>query len=194
MRTPRDEAFSAFVASARGDLLRTATLLAAGDRHLAEDLVQTSLTRLYLAWGRVREPQARYAYARRTLVNTLVDETRRPWRREQPTAELPDRADDGAGVHEPDERLALLRPALAALPPRMRAAVVFRHLHELSVAETADVLNCSQGTVKSQTSRGLEHLRRALGVPLDDEPDPPPSRRPAPTLSPRTASTSWSTP
>ena len=192
MRTGRDEAFSAFVAGARGDLLRTATLLAAGDRHLAEDLVQTSLTRVYLSWSRLREPGARYAYARRALVNTLIDETRRPWRRrEQPSADLPDRADETAGATEPDERLALLRPALAALPPRMRAAVVFRHLHELSVAETADVLNCSQGTVKSQTSRGLEHLRRALGVPLEDEPDPPP---PAPrTAPPLTPSTSWST-
>ena len=94
MRAGRDEAFHDFVVSTRGDLLRTATLLAAGDRHLAEDLVQVSLTRLYVAWGRLREPAARHAYARRILVNSLIDETRRPWRRrEQPRAELPDRAD-----------------------------------------------------------------------------------------------------
>lgn len=173
--------------------MRTATLLAAGDRPLAEDLVQVSLTRLYLAWGRLRAPEARHAYARRTLVNALIDETRRPWRRrEQSRAELPDMpTPDG---EEPDERLARLRPALAELPPRMRAAVVFRHLHEVTVAETADVLNCSQGTVKSQTSRGLEHLRRALGVPPED--DEPPDRQPARplALTPPTPSTSWSTP
>ncbi|MGY1748380.1 SigE family RNA polymerase sigma factor [Modestobacter sp. SYSU DS0511] len=160
MTPDRDEAFAAFVTSSRGDLLRTATLLAAGDRHMAEDLVQVCLTRLHLAWSRLRAPEARYAHARRVLVNALIDETRRPWRRrEQPRAELPDTAAP-TGSPADDERLARLRPALEQLPPRMRAAVVFRHLHELSVAETADVLSCSQGTVKSQTARGLDQLRR----------------------------------
>ncbi|MGY1838969.1 MULTISPECIES: SigE family RNA polymerase sigma factor [unclassified Modestobacter] len=194
MRRERDEAFSAFVAGSRGDLLRTATLLAAGDRHLAEDLVQVSLTRLYLAWPRLRAPEARFAYARRVLVNALIDETRRPWRRrEQPRAELPDAPAPAAGGPD-DERLARLRPALEQLPPRMRAAVVFRHLHELSVAETADVLNCSQGTVKSQTARGLDQLRRALAVPPTDPPeDGPPPSRPAPA-SALTPATTWSAP
>jgi DNA-directed RNA polymerase specialized sigma24 family protein len=83
VRAGRDEAFHDFVVSSRGDLLPTATLLAAGDRHLAEDLVQVSLTRLYVACGRLREPEARHAYARRILVNSLIDETRRPWRRRE---------------------------------------------------------------------------------------------------------------
>ena len=78
MRAGRDEAFHDFVVSTRGDLLRTATLLATGDRHLAEDLVQVSLTRLYVAWGRLREPAARHAYARQILVNSLIDETDGP--------------------------------------------------------------------------------------------------------------------
>ena len=195
MRARRDEEFAAFVLGRRGDLLRTATLLAAGDRHLAEDLVQTSLTRVYLGWWRLTVPEARYAYARRALVTCLIDETRRPWRRrEQPRAQLPDRAaepsgDEPAGT-DTDERLALLGPALAELPARMRAAVVMRYLHELSVAETADALSCSQGTVKSQTSRGLAHLRRSLGVPLEDQPAPPPPPSPAPHRA--APSTSWS--
>ena len=187
MRAQRDEEFATFVRHRRGELLRTATLLAAGDRHLAEDLVQTSLTRVYLGWGRLAVPEARYAYARRALVTCLIDETRRPWRRrEQSHAELPDRAAGPAGA-DADDRLALLGPALAELPARMRAAVVLRYLHELSVAETADALSCSQGTVKSQTSRGLEHLRRSLGVRLDEDPGqlPPTPHRTAP-------STSWS--
>ena len=192
MRTDRDAAFSDFVVARRGDLLRSATLLAAGDRHLAEDLVQLSLTRLYVSWHRLRAPEARYAYARRALVNALIDETRRPWRRrEHSRAELPDVPEPWTGP-DGDERLARLRPALAELPPRMRAAVVFRHLHEMSVAETADVLNCSPGTVKSQTSRGLDHLRRALGVPLEGVDEPPPRR--VSSFSPGTApTTSWST-
>jgi RNA polymerase sigma-70 factor (sigma-E family) len=190
VRPGRDEEFSTFVVARRGDLLRSATLLAAGDRHLAEDLVQVGLTRLYVAWGRLRAPEARYAYARRALVTTLIDETRRPWRRrEHSRAELPDTAVDTADDRD-DEMLARLRPALAQLPPRMRAAVVFRHLHELSVAETADVLNCSQGTVKSQTARGLDHLRRALGVPLEEPSSAPPPARTA--VDHRTTVTTWS--
>ncbi len=191
MTAGRAEEFSQFVTAHRGDLVRTATLLTAGDRHLAEDLVQVSLTRLYLAWGRQREPEARKAYARRTLVNALIDETRRPWRRrEHSRAELPDVPAPSGG--EPDERIARLRPALSELPPRMRAAVIFRYLHELSVAETADLLNCSQGTVKSQTARGLDHLRRTLGVPLDDD-DPPQRRSHSLLLTQPATSTSWST-
>ncbi|MGY1846236.1 SigE family RNA polymerase sigma factor [Blastococcus sp. SYSU DS1021] len=188
MRTARDEAFHDFVVRHRGDLLRTATMLAAGDTHLAEDLVQIALTRLYLAWHGVRAPQARLAYARRILVNTLVDESRRPWRRrERSHGELPDVPADHAHT-ETDDRLGRVGAALAELPPRMRAAVVFRYLHELSVAETADVLNCSQGTVKSQTARALEHLRRALGAaPV---PDATPDRAgPVPVDDNRTAST-----
>jgi DNA-directed RNA polymerase specialized sigma24 family protein len=116
MRVGRDEAVHDFVVSSCGDLVRTATLLAAGDRHLAEDLVQVSLTRLYLARGRLRAPEARQASARRILVNSLIDETRRPWRRrEQPRSELPDTRAEAAGPNPADERLERLGPALAEL-------------------------------------------------------------------------------
>src|ERR1700712_6106702 len=93
MRAGREDEFRADVASARPRLLRTATLLTAGDRHLAEDLVQTTLTRLFLAWPRIRTTDGPDGYARRTLVNALIDERRRPFRRRESTrAEVPDRA------------------------------------------------------------------------------------------------------
>ena len=89
----RDGEFAAFVQARRAALLRLATLLAAGDGHLAEDLVQTALTRLYVSWWRVDKEHGPEAYCRRILVNTLVDERRRPWRRSETSrAELPDHA------------------------------------------------------------------------------------------------------
>jgi RNA polymerase sigma-70 factor (sigma-E family) len=155
----RDEQFRQYVHLSRGKLLRTATFLASGDGHAAEDLVQTALMRLYVAWPRVRSGTVD-AYARKSMLNALIDNRRRPFaRHEDSHAELPDVA-----VH--DELLSdtetTVFAALADLPPRMRAAVVLRHLCELSVTETADALNCSEGTVKSQTARGLAHLRDRL--------------------------------
>lgn len=155
----RDDQFRAYVMGSRGGLLRTATLLSSGNAHRAEDLVQSVLLRMYLAWPRIREG-TRDAYARRMLVNAHLDERRRPHnRRERVHAEVPD-----VGVEDPeptDVETAVFR-ALAQLPPRMRAAVILRHLHDVSVAETADALGCSEGTVKSQTARGLAQLRAAL--------------------------------
>ena len=163
MTTKRDDEFHSYVRDKRAGLLRTATVLTSGDRHLAEDLVQTALTRLYLAWPRVRAMNVD-AYARRVLVNALVDEKRRPAsRRETASAEPPDRPlpdHASGGGADPD----LLR-ALAALPSGMRAAVVLRHVEGLSVAETAHALGCTEGNVKSQTARGLDRLRDLLGDP-----------------------------
>jgi RNA polymerase sigma-70 factor (sigma-E family) len=165
-RSLRDEEFSAFVAARRTDLLRSACLLTAGDTHLAEDLVQTALARLYVAWPRVRRSGTQAAYAWRIVVNAHLDEVRRPrWRREHSVAEPPDGpAVPPAGVlpgHVDGEQI---RAALAALPPRMRAAVVLRHWMDLSVGETASLLNCSEGTVKSQTAKAAARLRQLLTV------------------------------
>jgi RNA polymerase sigma-70 factor (sigma-E family) len=169
----RDEEFRSYVLSARPGLVRAATLLAAGDAHLAEDVVQTSLTKLYVAWPRVRR-EGPDRYARRILVNAFTDETRRPfWRRERTHGELPDVA---AAEPLPLEDADAVRRALAALPPRRRAAVVLRYWLELDVAETAVALGCGEGTVKSQTARGLERLRELLG-PVD-EPATTPTRSP----------------
>lgn len=157
MRRHLEAEYEAFVREQRSRLLATAVHLT-GDAHLAEDLVQTTLVRLYLAWARARTLSTA-AYARRILVNSFVDHRRRPWvRREHSAESLPDRGQAAASERPDDGLLA----ALADLPPRMRAAVVLRHVEDLSVEEVADALGCSRGTVKSQTSRGLEKLRTAL--------------------------------
>jgi RNA polymerase sigma-70 factor (sigma-E family) len=159
-RTERDEQFHQFVLARRAELVRTATLLTAGDAHLAEDLVQATLTKMYVAWPSFRRADNPDAYLRRTLVNALIDERRRLWwRRERPVAQLPDRTATDAGTENLGDEM---RAALKELAPRMRAAVVFRYLYDLDVAETADALGCSPGTVKSQTARALERLRAVL--------------------------------
>ena len=146
----------------RAGMLRTATLLTAGDHHLAEDLVQSTLTKLYVAWPAFQRADNPHGYVRRALVNALTDERRRLWRRrERTTAELPE-------VPRTDQHSEAitdgLRTALRELAPKMRAAVVFRYFDELTVTETAEILGCSEGTVKSQTSRALAHLRTALEI------------------------------
>lgn len=159
----RDEEFREYVTRRRPELVRTATLLAAGDAHLGEDLVQIALTKLYVAWPRVRA-QTRDAYLHRTLVRTLIDDRRHRARRpESPTEVLPDRP-----APEPVDDLAShrVREALAALPARMRAAVVLRHWMDLDVDAAAAALGCSAGTVKSQASRGLAKLRAHLEADL----------------------------
>jgi RNA polymerase sigma-70 factor (sigma-E family) len=169
--TSRDEEFSAFVRARRSELLRSACLLTAGDPHLAEDLVQTALAKLYVAWPRVRKTGTQVHYAWRILVNAHIDEVRRPrWARERPVAappELPDPAatpDMTAMTAFPDGiDGAAVRAALAALPAGMRAAVVLRHWADFSTQDTARVLGCTEGTVKSQTAKGLARLREQLG-------------------------------
>jgi RNA polymerase sigma-70 factor (sigma-E family) len=163
-RSPRDEEFSAFVVGRRVGLLRSACLLTAGDQHLAEDLVQTALARMYVSWPRVQRCDSPDAYARRVLVNAYIDETRRPrWRRERSVAEVPELPDTGPPGQWPEAADGdAVRAALAQLPRRMRAAVVLRHWMDLSVEETADLLQCSEGTVKSQTAKGINRLRGLL--------------------------------
>jgi RNA polymerase sigma-70 factor (sigma-E family) len=164
MRSAKDDEFRAYVVEHRAGLVRTAALLTAGDAHLAEDVVQSTLTRLYVSWPLFVRAGNRDGYARRALVNALMDEHRRPRRRRERTAEsVPDSAavapDPGTAATE------ALMAALRELPPRMRSAVVYRYFHDLSVAETADALGCSQGTVKSQTARALDRLRDVLETP-----------------------------
>jgi len=169
-RPSHDAAFSTFVREHRVDLLRSACLLTAGDRHAAEDLVQIALARLYVVWSRVARPDQLLPYARRIVVNAYLDETRRPrWRRERSVAEPSEVADqryavDG-GPADPGDG-DRIRAALRALPPRMRAVVVLRHWLDLGVDETAALLGCSTGTVKSQNARGTARLRELLDAPV----------------------------
>lgn len=153
----RDADFRDWARARQGALRRSAYLLC-HDWHLAEDLAQTTLAKLYAAWHRTRE-EGRDAYARRVLYRAFVDETRKGHRRELPAAEPPDRA--GADEGDPALRLDLLQ-ALAALPPRCRAVIVLRFWEDQGVEATAAALGITTGTVKSQTSRGLALLRTVL--------------------------------
>jgi RNA polymerase sigma-70 factor (sigma-E family) len=156
----RDRAFAEYFA-ARSDAMRGTAYLLCGDWHRAEDLTQLAFTKLYLAWERVSRHDVLDGYTRRTLVRTFLDERRRGWfRRELVTDAPPERADPARGRAE--ERLVLL-DALREVPPRQRAVLVLRYWEDLSVEETAELLGCSTGTVKSQASRGLDALRSALG-------------------------------
>jgi RNA polymerase sigma-70 factor (sigma-E family) len=154
----RDREFTEFVLVQRAALVRVAALLVSGDVARAEDVVQTALTKLYLAWPRVRSDTAG-AYARRCVVNAAMDDHRSLFsRRERVSEELPDVA---AADPQRDDATTLVA-LLAALPDGMRAAVVLRYVEGLSIAETADAMGCSEGNVKSQSARGLERLREAM--------------------------------
>jgi RNA polymerase sigma-70 factor (sigma-E family) len=156
-----DEAeFRVYVASRQAALRRTAFFMC-GDWHDADDLVQATLTKLFIAWRRVTSKDGPDAYAYRILANSVIDARRRPWRREVSTESLADGPDTSTSAAATDQRLDLAQ-ALAALPPRQRVTVILRFWVDASVAETAEVLGCSTGTVKSQTARGLESLRRLL--------------------------------
>jgi RNA polymerase sigma-70 factor (sigma-E family) len=144
-------AFDDFVAARSRALLRTAYLLT-HDHALAEDLLQTSLAKAWFAWRRIHgEPEA---YVRKILVNTYATWWRRRWNGEHPTEELPERAAPESPAEPTD-----LWAAMERLPRRMRAVVVLRYFEDLTEAQTADVLGCSVGTVKSQTSKALAKLR-----------------------------------
>jgi RNA polymerase sigma-70 factor (sigma-E family) len=146
------ESFEGFVAARSHALLRTAYLLTS-DSHLAEDLLQTSLAKAWSSWGRIRtSPEA---YVRKILVNTYSTWWRRKWNGESPVGELPevehhDRDNSSAGE---------LRAALSRLPRRQRAVIVLRFFEDLTEAETARLMDCTVGTVKSQTSKALAKLR-----------------------------------
>ena len=158
-----DEAtFDDFVAARSRALLRTAYLLT-HDHALAEDLLQTSLAKAWFAWRRVDgNPEP---YVRRILVNTYASWWRRKWNGEHPTDELPERPTDETGTEPTD-----LWQAMERLPRRQRAVVVLRYFEDLTEAQTAELLGCSVGTVKSQCSKALAKLR--IDPALAQEGDP----------------------
>jgi RNA polymerase sigma-70 factor (sigma-E family) len=160
----RDAEFTAYVSARRAHLRRTAYLLC-GDWHLAEDLVQMTLAKVYVAWPRIDRDSTPDAFARRTLIRTHIDETRHPWHRTRAAQEAPDEAQpEGLAVEDRDALMSALRD----LPDGQRRVVVLRHWLGLSVEEAARDLGCSTGTVKSQTARAVQRLREAL-----EEPSPP---------------------
>ncbi len=156
----RDAEFTEYLNARQPSLLRTAYLLT-GDRHQAEDVLQTSLAKLYLAWDKVNDRASVDAYVRRIMVNENNSLWRRAWKkREYATDQLP----EGDPHHDAyDEGLgAVLWQVVQTLPPKARAVVVLRYYEQLSEAETADVLGISVGTVKSQCSRALASLRERV--------------------------------
>lgn len=168
MAGSRDEHFQDFVAARSAALLRLAFLLT-GDRHDAEDVLQVALLRAYMRWESITgDPEG---YVRRVLVTVSIDEWRRSHRRRETVVEaVPERPDPALASGEVEGRLRL-RAALRVLPARQRAAVVLRYWLGLGVAESASLLGCSDGTVRSQSARGLEKLRAAYDgeVVLGDE-------------------------
>lgn len=156
----RDQAYVEFVDARRGALVRTAFLLC-GDWHRAEDLVQQALVKLYVSWPRVAGQGGEDAYTRRILVNTHVDDWR--WRHRRPETPVGEHRDAEPVPAGASEDRDALRQALAALPEGQRKVVVLRFWLDLSVEQVAADLGVSTGTVKSQSSRGLERLRGLLG-------------------------------
>lgn len=154
--------FVDFVAARQQALLRFAYLLTS-DHHTAEDLVQTALAKTYLSWSKLRDRGALDSYVRRIIINENISLWRRAWKRnERPCDSLPE-----AGTGHPDEAPthsdALWR-IIQTLPTKQRAAVVLRYYEDRTEAETASILGCSVGTVKSQTSRAIAAMRSALSA------------------------------
>ena len=162
MKADDEAAFRDVFAGRARSLRRTACLLC-GDWHAAEDLVQTAFVKLYRSWSSVRDREAIDGWLRTVVVRAYVDERRRSTRRERLVADLPDQA--AVESSGPGDRLEL-GTALRAVPPRQRACLVLRFYDDLSVTDTALALGCSEGTVKSQTAKGLATLRRLLGDTL----------------------------
>ncbi len=155
--SPHD--FDRFVGDNGDALLRTAYLIV-GDLHEAEDLVQEALFKVASRWPRVSRMDNPVAYARRILVNlALHGSSKRSRNRAELTAAPPAETAANAAHLDIDDQLF---DALAALPPRQRAALVLRYYLDLSEAEVAAALSCSLGTVKSSTSRGLRRLEETL--------------------------------
>jgi RNA polymerase sigma-70 factor (sigma-E family) len=172
----RDAEFIEF-ARAKAPWLRKVAYLLCGDWHRADDLVQASMLNLYTGWHRIGQVENVDGYARRTLVNVFLTEQRGPWWQRvvrhgrDPDPEV---LADARSATALDLDAALdLRTALAALPPKQRAAVVLRYYCDLSVEQTAEILRCSTGNVKSQTSRGLRSLRVRLAASREDSMEGP---------------------
>lgn len=161
-RASRDDEFSEFVAARQVHLRRIAYAVC-GDWHQADDLLQTSLVKLYVAWPRLHLDGREEAYARQIIVRANIDESRRPWRRERLGL---DGHDPAARPELPTEERSALFDALQDLPVMQRKVIVLRHWLGLSVEETARELGIATGTVKSHSSRGIEKLKAAL-APMD---------------------------
>ncbi|MEV0944141.1 SigE family RNA polymerase sigma factor [Micromonospora wenchangensis] len=166
MHATQRQEYVDFVTAATPKLRRTAYLLTGGDAHRADDVVQQTLTRLYVQWGRARAADDIGAYVHRMLVNAFRQERRARWFGVRLLDRPPEPEPGGAPPTDAVVDTVAVRAALAAVPPGQRVVLVLRFYADLSVEQTAEVLGCSAGNVKSQTARGLAALRRQL--PLAD--------------------------
>ncbi|MFE3942654.1 SigE family RNA polymerase sigma factor [Streptomyces sp. NPDC059118] len=164
MKSAQEDQYLEFVAERAKALYRSAYVLAAGDTHLAEDLVQETLSRVYVHWKRVARADSPAAYAQTILVRTSLTLRRRRSTGERPTGNMPDSAEAG-----PDAALRLtLLDALGQLPPRDRAVLLLRYWEDRSIEETARMLKLSSSAVRSQGTRALNRVRVLLGDSLSD--------------------------
>jgi RNA polymerase sigma-70 factor (sigma-E family) len=161
MTQPPD--FADFVQYRSGALLRAAWLLTGGDWALAEDLAQTTLGEVWRRWDRVAAMDAPDAYAHKVMVNTSLRWRGRRWRGEVAFAELPESVAATSGFQQVDVRESLRR-ALRELTAKQRAVIMLRYFEDRTEAETANIMGCSVGTVKSQASKALARLRRVPGL------------------------------
>jgi RNA polymerase sigma-70 factor (sigma-E family) len=169
--------FEQFVEGSSARMLTLAVLLTGHNRADAEDLLQTVLERAYRRWRRICRTGDPAGYVRQMLVNAAVDRWRLLRRRsEQPLG--PDDCAPWAGFAGSDQLAAvadqdLLWRALARLPPGQRAVLVLRYYEDLTEAQTAAVLGCSVGSVKTQAFRALTKLRGLVATAESDRPPPP---------------------
>ena len=164
----RDESGFVEFAQAAQDRLRRTAYLMCGDWDRASDHVQEGLIRVYVAWPRLHRNGGELAYARKAVVSAYLDHARKRSSSEVVGVPHHDRP-SGHDLADSVTARAALMQALAGLPPRQRACVVLRYFEDLSVADTARSLGCSEGTVKSQTSRALDSLRAMFdGSPLGE--------------------------
>lgn len=155
----RDAEFTEYVTARLMSLRRVAYLLCR-DWATADDLVQAAIIKLYVHWGRIRAMDRTDAYARVIVVREFLNERRTGWARR---VELDGRICEVPAAYVDHDGALDVRNALATLPPRQRATLVLRFYCDFTVEQAAQALGCSPGTVKSQTARGLDALRRALG-------------------------------
>ena len=169
-----DEEFAEFAETASPQLRRTAFLLC-GNWHTAEDLVQTTLAKVFVSWRKIQRRDAARSYAARTLVNTYLADKRSKRNSELITDRIPERP---VQAHAPETRMVVLS-VLATLPPRARAVVVLRYWEDLSVDQVAAVLGCSPGNVKSLGAAALGKLRAVIDEALtgDELPERHPDQR-----------------
>jgi RNA polymerase sigma-70 factor (sigma-E family) len=174
MSQGRDAEYTEYVAARLSSLRRLAAVLC-DDWQRADDLVQAALVKLYVHWGRVRVASHADAYARAVLVREFIHERRSSWAKRVSLSGGV--ADTPAAAVDHDAALDL-RAAVAALPARQRATLVLRFYCDLNVDQSAEILGCSPGTVKSQTARALDAVRRTLGY----APGADPGGQPAATV------------